>query len=365
MSAVEMIKTAIARIKAAKEKLRTWLTNAGVTVPDGTKLDGMVDMLDDVTVSSGDDWEITDASYLFYHGAKFDIFDKLIKHVKTPKNMKSMFSYADISGVDISNIDTSGIDTTIANNAGYLFSGSKLNSLENIVFPEFYEKARLDGMFQNCTSLIHGVFNKLKINGSAFMNNIFNGCTNLKDADFSGIECTGSLTGPGDTCFYNCSNVERISFGKNALFYTLSMLQTFYKCSKLKYLDISMVRVSPIVSNFNSEVSQIFYGCTSLEEIIGWRLGVWKTPPCKTLKRLTFYPVDYSIKASVSINNMQFEVSGFIEMAESLPVTSGGYTISIKGNPCVTGTLSDGTVCDVLTDADRSIATAKGWTLVE
>lgn len=365
MSAVEMIKTAIARIKAAKEKLRTWLTNAGVTVPDGTKLDGMVDMLDDVSVSSGDAWEIKDASYLFYYGARFDIFDKLIKHVKTPKNMKNMFGYADISGVDISNIDTSGIDTTIANNAGYLFSGSKLKSLENIVFPEFYEKARFNGMFQNCTSLIHGVFNKLKINGSADMSNVFNGCTNLEDADFSGIECTGRLTGPGDMCFYNCSNVERISFGKNALFYTTSMLQTFYKCSKLKYLDISMIRVFPSFKGFSSQIQQIFYGCTALEEIIGWRLGVWKTPPCKTLKRLTFYPVDYSIEASVSIANMQFEVSGFVEMAESLPVASGGYTISIKGNPCVTGTLSDGTACDVLNDEDRSIATARGWTLVE
>lgn len=70
MSAVEMIKTAIARIKSAKEKLRTWLTNAGVTVPDGTKLDGMVDMLDDVSVSGGDDWEITDASRLFYGGSR-------------------------------------------------------------------------------------------------------------------------------------------------------------------------------------------------------------------------------------------------------------------------------------------------------
>ena len=53
MSAVEMIKTAIARIKTAKEKLRTWLTNAGVTVPDGTKLDGMAALIEGIEAGGG------------------------------------------------------------------------------------------------------------------------------------------------------------------------------------------------------------------------------------------------------------------------------------------------------------------------
>ena len=62
----------------------------------------------------------------------------------------------------------------------------------------------------------------------------------------------------------------------------------------------------------------------------------------------------------------------FVEMVESLQDINGesdsvkNYAkITITGNPCVTGKLSDGTVCDVLTDTDRAIATTKGWTLIE
>ena len=39
--------------------------------------------------------------------------------------------------------------------------------------------------------------------------------------------------------------------------------------------------------------------------------------------------------------------------------------ITLTGNPCITGTLKDGTTCETLTDEDRAIATNKGWTLVE
>ena len=42
------VQTQIDRLTGAKTNLSTWLTNNGVTVPDGTLLDGLVSLLDSV-----------------------------------------------------------------------------------------------------------------------------------------------------------------------------------------------------------------------------------------------------------------------------------------------------------------------------
>lgn len=79
----------------------------------------------------------------------------------------------------------------------------------------------------------------------------------------------------------------------------------------------------------------------------------------------------YAIRSAVDISYCSMERSGFLEMigtitdVSALGLSESVTKIAITGNPCVTGTLSDGTACDVLNDEDRSIATAKGWTLVE
>lgn len=79
----------------------------------------------------------------------------------------------------------------------------------------------------------------------------------------------------------------------------------------------------------------------------------------------------YAIRSEINISYCNMERSGFLEMIDtitdvsSLSLSSSYKKITITGNPCVTGSLSDGTACETLTDEDRSIATTKGWTLVE
>ena len=89
------------------------------------------------------------------------------------------------------------------------------------------------------------------------------------------------------------------------------------------------------------------------------------------LKSLTFHP-DSSCKglANFKLSYCSFERDGMLALFNSLPDITGSTlasqykSITITGNPCVTGKLSDGTACETLTSADKAIATNKGWSLV-
>lgn len=289
MSAVEMIKTAIIRIKAAKEKLKAWLASNGVTVPDGTKLDGMVEMLDDVVVGSFEPY-LEDAEELFYKGRRSDseTFEALMNAMR---GKEVNFARAFFDNAKITNLSFSGREIGIK---------------------------RLSQCFYY---------------------------SYITDIDFNGV-----VSAKGDWSHAFAS-------------------------SHLKKIDML-----PICNNSISDARNIF-DSSSLEEIlnicIGSDLGSDKvifrkgsSSSQSKLKRVTFYTGEntkgrYIFNFNVDIQYCSMERAEFVEMVETIPVNKSGYKITITGNPCVTGTLSDGTACDVLTDADRAIATTKGWTLVE
>ena len=85
------INAEIARLEAAKTALAASITSKGVEVPDGTKLDGMSALVDSIQQGGGEDWQITDASRLFYKGARWDVKDKLLPHLTSITGADSMF----------------------------------------------------------------------------------------------------------------------------------------------------------------------------------------------------------------------------------------------------------------------------------
>lgn len=155
------------------------------------------------------------------------------------------------------------------------------------------------------------------------------------------------------------------------------MHDTFAGCTAMK----GEITIGKTKVNFNYGL-QAFSKCTSLEGILdvhwvgtGYHrsiapIGTADAP--SALKRFTFHPefVCTGLE-SFSLAYCSFERTGMVEFLNSLPDVSGSTlsaaykAITITGNPCITGTLTDGTACDVLTDEDRAIATNKGWTLVE
>lgn len=116
----------------------------------------------------------------------------------------------------------------------------------------------------------------------------------------------------------------------------------------------------------------MFGGCSALEGVLNVNLAgslVYQfalqgsTSYVKPLHRFTFSPMSqYAV--AVNVAYCSFTREDALEMFNSLPVSKNNHTITLTGNPCVTGTLKDGTVCDTLTEADKAIATSKGYNVV-
>lgn len=349
------INTEIARLEAAKTALAASITGKGVTVPDGTKLDGMPALVDSIQQGGREDWQITDANYLFYSGARWPQKDELLPHLGGITSAIQMFG-----SITFSSFDLSGFDFSKVQNASSMFAGVRvLKSASGIKLPAC---TCVDRIFQSCTGLTSvdtaGMFGK---NVSA--EGMFYGCSAIKS-----ITLVGTFNKISNI-FYNCYGLESVDLTGAVLSNVTDISALCYGCSKLRSIDMSGLNLSSVRGGSN-----IFRNCSALTEILGFAapqasslgnpfpIGTASSPAA--LERLTFQQISggYAVRTSFSIAYSSFDRAGMVEMFSSLPdITPLNLTISYKkititGNPCVT----DGT----LTDTDKAIATDKGWTLV-
>ena len=282
---------------------------------DGYSLDAMPDAIRGIQGGGGADFEISDASYLFYGGARWD--------------------YKDVF----------------------------LNALTD-------KLTGIKGMFYNCATLQNIDLSRFDTSSITDMSYIFYGCTLLENVEISNLN-TSKVT-QLSSMFCNCSNLKEIDLSSFDTSRCVTLSQFVMNCSKLKKINLSNFDTAR-----TTDFSNIFSGCKELEEIIGFSAtnksginiyfpyGTSSAYPAK-LKRLVFRTDlpegTYSIRSAINIKYCAFERTGMVEMFNSLPDISGlslsaSYKkITITGNPCVV----DGT----LTDDDKAIATNKGWTLV-
>lgn len=321
--------------------------------------------IDGISSGGGDEWYITDASYLFYKGARLDAMEFLVPKLKNLTSMRNMFyecetglTHVDMSGLDTSkvtdmygvfgycrnlkSVDVSGFDTSNVTNMAYMFAATNKLTFLDVSGFDTSNVTDMSSMFSgyNGTTLDVSSFDTSKVTRMYMML----ACPNITSIDMSG---------------FNTSNVTDMSqmFGSGG--YTT--------------LDFSNFDTGKVTT-----MSYMFQSCKKLAEITGFsatnKAGVPIGFPAGTstssrvaLKRLTFrtdLPDGvYSIRSRIDIRYCSFERDGMVEMFNTLPDVSGlthstSYkTITITGNPCVT----DGS----LTAEDEAIATAKGWTLVK
>lgn len=120
------IQSEINRIKAAVSALAASITNKGVTVPDGTKLDGMAALVDSIQSGGGSSLKITDASYLFYLGARMDAFDDFMSILGKVTDVSYMFS----GNKKITSFNLSEIDMSECKNLTNMFYNSSVKSVD-------------------------------------------------------------------------------------------------------------------------------------------------------------------------------------------------------------------------------------------
>lgn len=313
-------------------------------------LDDMPQAIRDIQ-GGGGDFTISDASYLFYGGARINNYESIMSLLKDVTNTSYMFFSADDNKV-FEDLDLSMLDTSKVTNMNSMFRQLNISCLD-ISSLDTGNVTDMSYMFNNmsvCKSIIFGEkFDTSKVTN---MSNMFynNGIENIDLSIFNTSKCT-------------------------------NMSSMFGSCQKLS----GTLNFDTIDTSLVTDMSSIFSSCRNIEEILNLsapkKAGITIGFPNGTsttryaLKRLTFktdLPEGvYSIRSAISIKYCSIERSGMIEMFNSLPditaanVGTSYKKITITGNPCLTGILPDGTACETLTDEDRAIATAKGWTLVE
>lgn len=326
MTIIEKIMGHLGRYQDAADTIKGWLTGkAGVEVAEGTLIDEMADMVAAVEPGGGagssDDFEITDASYLFYKGARTAIMDQLLRKIKGNKSFENTFcGCSNLKDVDLSAIDFSATTS--------LESAFKDSGVTAVSFGK--QACAKDISFKDC-----------------FMRSF------IKSLDFT--EFVARADRFDSMCAY-CYDLESFDFGG-------------------------------LVPNSASYANSMFAGCRSIEEIlnygVGGAIGQNTSFPCGSsgkqfaLKRITFSKAFdnesyFAIRSAIKISYCSMERARFLEMIDTitdvsaLGLTTAQSTITLTGNPCVTGLLPDGsTACETITDEDRAIATAKGWTIVE
>ena len=270
--------------------------------------------IDGISSGGDDEWYITNARYLFYGGARWDIKDLLMSRFKDVTDMEGMFyNFGRLTA-----LDASGLVTSQVKSIKKLFSGcSQLTSL--------------DLSSWNTSNVTN-------------MNEVFGSCLLLTSLDLSSWD-TSNVTDMGNV-FTNCQALTSLSLSSWDTSKTTNMYGLFNQCTVLtEILGFSAMNKAGLSITFPSGSSSKVYA----------------------LKRLTFrtdLPDGvYSIRSAINIKYCSFERDGMVEMFNTLPDVSGlthsaSYkTITITGNPCVTNA--------TLTAEDEAIATAKGWTLVK
>lgn len=269
-----------------------------------------------------DELTITNASHLFYYGARLDQMDKLLAACKNVTSTEYMFDHCD---AELPAVDLSKLDTSHCTNMQYMFNYNR--SLKELDVSGFD------------TSQVKG------------MQYMFNFCSGLKELDVSNFD-TAEVT---------------------------SMDYMFANCTSLLALDLRNFDTSKCGS-----MKTMFSWCSALKEIIGFSasktVGITIGFPNGSsaasrypLRRLTFRTDlaagKYAIRSAINIKFCCFHKSGMRELFESLPdltgttVSNAYKTITITGNPCVVNeiALTDGssyTVINATNNWEKMLADA-------
>ena len=380
-----------------EEKSVTPTTEAQEVTPSEGKVLGKVT----VGAAQGEDFEITNCVSLFENNARLDSLTTLWGHIPYISNASAMFRSCDTdSFLDLFDVisETDFVQKLKKSEiCSFMFSMSRpIVHFPSISFEN--DGVWLNDMFESATRLVSvgDIFSPSS--GTNGLQTMFSYASSLTTV--------GSITiGDNDvvtytaSMFYGCRSLKNVGTMGFRPVKAFSMFSGCVALEAVPAMDLSeCIDISNMFNgckalrgtiNFGktkvgSSVSGAFSGCVLVEEILDFYVGGNQSVngsncfPKGTslapaaLKRLTFHAETALTGFSyLDIRYCSFVRAGMVEFFNSLPditqsAASSSYkTITITGNPCITGTLADGTACDTLTDEDRAIATSKGWTLVE
>ena len=237
------IDTELARVKGAKANLKSWVEENGVVVPDGTLIDGLVELAKTVeTGGGGGDTQID------------GLIDRSITEILNSRVTKignyafaecmslrtadfpaatTIGQYAFQNCTKLTTVDFPAV-TTIKN---YALSGC--NTLTTVDFPLAIDLG--SNIFSSCSSLTTADFPA----ATSISNFMFQSCTKLTTVDFPAV------TRIGQNAFQNCTKLTTVDFpAVNTI-----MQYAFSYCSALTALILRNPNAVCTLSNTNAFTS--------------------------------------------------------------------------------------------------------------
>lgn len=258
------------------------------------------------------------------------------------------------------------LDTSKATNFVSFFNGC--SSLVYVPEINTANATNMSGMFQGCVSLKSvPALNTSKVQT---MNGMFQNCQSLKELPMMDTALVTSMGGmfqnspslvtipPLDThnvttmnnLFYNCNSLKSVPALDTSKVKNMNyMFQNCSALSEIQALDTSNV----------TTMMSMFQGCNALTRIPKLNTGKATNMGNVFTNALTLESVLFDSTVSgwagyaISLANCSLSHDAIVAFFNSLPTITDAKAITLTGNPGVSE----------LTDAEKAIATGKGWTL--
>lgn len=258
------------------------------------------------------------------------------------------------------------MDTARAADMSYLFSGC--SSLTKIPLLDTGNVTNMSGMFMDCYALTEiPALNTPHVTDMSYM------CSNCTSLTAAPLLDTGSVTNM-KCMFESCSSLRFVP-----LFDTgnvSSMENMFINCGSLREIPcFNTARVTDMPSMFDNcrslstipafntaqvtDMSYLFNACCNLTAVrnldishIAYMGGIFTG--CPALQSVTFAPSSAAWAGyNISFKDCSLGHTALVNLFNSLPVISKAKTLTLTGNPGVSE----------LTDAEKTVAANKNWTL--
>ena len=258
------------------------------------------------------------------------------------------------------------LDTSVVTNMGYMFSNC--NSLTAIPQMDTSAVTNMSYMFAHCNSL--AAIPQMDTSAATSMSSMFGSCYSLAaipQMDTSAVTNMNSM-------FSNCYSLTAIPQMDTSA--ATNMGSMFYNCNSLKairQLDTSvatstngmfrgcnsLTAIPQMDTSAATNMGSMFADCNSLTAIQQLDTSVATNMSsmfsnCNYLASIAFNDsVTGWAGYNVSIKDCSLGHEAIVAFFNSLPTITSAKAITLTGNPGVSE----------LTDAEKAIATGKGWTL--
>lgn len=176
---------------------------------------------------------------------------------------------------------TSGNEGTMANLANNNTSAPWYEYREQIKTVKFtgtiHSGTRCRGLFNGCTNLTNANFTNFDTSNVITMQEMFYNCSSLTNLDLSGFDTSKVTT--MRSMFYGCTKLTDVNFANFDTSNVTDMSCMFQNCTSLKSLDVSSFNTKNVTT-----MSKMFSSCSSLTKL---DLGNFETAEAVKLENIS------------------------------------------------------------------------------